>query len=197
VWCRSRSPSANTRSEPLDAGPRLTAENAETAERNQPRKTRKHEEHERHEKDRARRTPPLRGGRGPRTVRNATERRVCRSCFCRFVSTARSAGGAGRRATCAPLRAQRALRLDVLFLFRVFRGRSSFRDFRGLVSFVGSGLAVRHAEFFQRPLRTAGPLVDEHVALIPQIGDAHLAREEPARGEIAEAAEEHDGVAQR
>src|SRR5437899_5128854 len=53
-----------------------------------------------------------------------------------------------------------------------------------------------NTELLQRFIRTPLPVLDEHVALILQIGNSHLRRPEPAGREIAEAAEEGDGMAQ-
>src|SRR5216684_9137236 len=45
---------------------------------------------------------------------------------------------------------------------------------------------VLDSQTVQRGIRTAVPIVQEHVALILQIGDAHLGRPESARGKVAE-----------
>src|SRR5262245_36323135 len=55
---------------------------------------------------------------------------------------------------------------------------------------------IPNSELVERGLRTAGPLVDEDVAHVLQVRNAHLARPESARGEIPETAEERDRVTQ-
>src|SRR5437016_11617093 len=52
------------------------------------------------------------------------------------------------------------------------------------------GSRVFHSKPPQRGIRTTVPIVQEHVALILQIGDAHLGRPESARCKVAEAVEE-------
>ena len=66
--------------------------------------------------------------------------------------------------------------------------------FVGLPSASASGL--RDAQLPQRRVGAAGPLVDEDVALVLQIGDAHLGRPETGRGQVAEAVEERNRLAQ-
>src|SRR5436190_23635815 len=51
-------------------------------------------------------------------------------------------------------------------------------------------------ELVQRRRWASLPLVDEHVAGVLQVRNPHLRRPEAARGQIAEAVEEGDGVAQ-
>src|SRR6267378_2107628 len=57
-------------------------------------------------------------------------------------------------------------------------------------------LFIANTQLLERGIRTPVPIVDEHVALILQIFDAHLRRPESARGQIAEAVEEDDVVAE-
>ena len=52
----------------------------------------------------------------------------------------------------------------------------------------------RDAELLQRFVRTSLPFRHHDVAHVLEIGHAHLARQEPGRGEVAEAVEERDAV---
>src|SRR6059036_2525267 len=54
---------------------------------------------------------------------------------------------------------------------------------------------VPNTELLQRFIRTSFPVLDEHIALILQISNPHLRRPKAGGREIAEAAEESDGLA--
>src|SRR5919198_3546693 len=57
--------------------------------------------------------------------------------------------------------------------------------------------SVSDSQLVEGLLRTTIPFVEERVALVLQVGDAHLRRPESAGGEIAEAVEERDRLAAR
>src|SRR5262245_23445854 len=57
-------------------------------------------------------------------------------------------------------------------------------------------LLIANTQLLQCRIRTAVPLVEEHVPLILQILDPHLRRPESAGGEVAEAAEESNRLVQ-
>src|SRR5262245_25547779 len=56
---------------------------------------------------------------------------------------------------------------------------------------------IVHFEVFERAFGTPVPVGDERVALVLQIGDAHLRRPEAAGRQVAEAAEEGDRMSER